>query len=353
MLRSKDSLSEPNDEAIRRAPLEESTRDDVTCIALVTSDTDFLDTLVRLQNNYSGLSFVVLIPERKHAVLGKYSNANIRVVQLKAAFRGSRVPCKGNGSVHLADPYVSFDNSAAGKLVCAFLKDFGFMGDNGILVQAAAKFWYANQLGSLTVYPPQLATISVHEVMQGSREDYERYTTGLAFVQPVSSKSRSSKAGLRKYGSAVARPFMLEDSPELTAQVLRRLGYLDDDLNDFTEALFCFANSAENKKNMETVWQTSWFRSQKFPAFLSQGSHGDWQHIRKDKSAMQPVVIQLQKAKVIGRAEYASIEVFEGMEMYLEQHGLRTMQTFNGRALRILQHIERSPDRRALIEVKP
>ena len=68
---------------------------------------------------------------------------------------------------------------------------------------------------------------------------------------------------------------------------------------------------------------------------------------------MQPVVIQLQKAKVIGRAEYASIEVFEGMEMYLEQHGLRTMQTFNGRALRILQHIERSPDRRALIEVKP
>ena len=371
--RSKDVLSEANDEAIYRALLSISTRDPLASVALVTSDADFIDVLEQLQN--CGLDVVVLIPELRYSIVAKYRDARIKVLKLVAAKRGPRVRAvldsDGSGSVHFAQPYRSFDNSAVGKSVVAFLKELGFMPEGGFLLPAAAKFWFVNQLGPLTVFPKQIATTSVHDIIvEGSCEGCQGYTAGLAFVQPVSSKPNLTTSGLRKFGSRNAcqifqggGPFMLQDSPDLTVRVLKRLGYLDDDMNDdLTEALFCFLNSAENKNNLRTndilpylpdTGARSFDVSERLrAAFLSHGTLGSWQYMRKDKSSMEPVLSVLRKAKVIGSKSYVQLEVFEAMKMYSKRHGLPTMQTFNGLAARILQSVNKDPVKRTVIEVK-
>lgn len=168
VFRSQDSLSEPNDDAIRKeiGPIS-SQPNGVACIALLTSDTGFIDTMVSLQR--SGLRAVVLTSEVNFPVIEKYTKANIKVFKLQQERNGICVRAvldrNRDGSVHLAEPYTSFDNDVKGKRVMAFLQKLGFMGERGFAIQAAAKFWFSNCLGPLTVFPQQLATLSVHEVI--------------------------------------------------------------------------------------------------------------------------------------------------------------------------------------------
>lgn len=366
--RGSDGLSEPNDEAIQRALRAFSTRD-VACVALLTSDKGFVDPIRELQT--SGTSSMVLVPENKYGVVRAFDDANIKILKLGAAeLTGPRVRAvldhNGDGSVHLAEPYKAFDNTANAVRVMAFLKDLGFRGDDHYLPPAAAKFWFANRLGSLTVFPAQLATISVHEVMQVQSHAYDYYSEDLAFVLPVSSLGRNTNACRQEYGSTLARrifkgggPFILQDSPDLTAQTLRRLGYLDDDLNDdLGEALFCFVNAATNKQTLRRLGflPSSGARSSEVceklrAAFLSHDSNGQWQFIRKDEASMSYVLRLLQKDKVLANVEYSRSEVFVAMKMYAELYKLPEMQTFNGLAVRIRQSMERGPYTRNRIEV--
>ena len=250
--RSLDQSTEPNDEAIEKTMRALAAREDVRCIALLTSDKGFADLVVQLQT--SSVSTVVLIPEDNYGVLQWYSATNTTILPLRVT-RGSGprvravLDTAGGGHVHLADPYQAFDNIDNASVLASvmrFLEDLGYMrqGDR-FLLQASAKFWFANRLGSLVVYPFQLATESVHDEMMQAREHYERYSGDLAFLLPIFSSGTLTKGCIQTYGSRLARqifrgggPFILQDTPELSAQVLRRLGYLDDDLNDdLTEAL--------------------------------------------------------------------------------------------------------------------
>eukprot|EP00438_Fugacium_kawagutii_P003675 Skav224245 [mRNA] locus=scaffold939:1465982:1467977:- [translate_table: standard] len=372
VFRSHDSLLEPNDEAIRKEIAAiPSQPNGVGCVALMTQDTDFIDAMVSLQS--SGLRTVLLTSEVKHPVIRKYKAANIKVFKLQQECRGIPVRAvldrNGDGSVHLAEPYASFENEAKGKHVMAFLQKLNFMGERGFSIQGMAKFWFSNGLGPLTVFPQQLATLSVHEVIKAQCEAaYECYNGDLAFFLPISSSSTITKTGIQKYGSLKARmvfrgggPFILQDSPDLTAQALRRLGYLDDDLNnDLTEALFCFLNTAENKTPLRKMGalplsgDTSSAVCEKLrAAFLSHESRGSWQYVRKDESSMLPILLLLRDARVISQTDYLPSEVFEAMKMYADKHGLPAMRTFNGFAARILQSIDKSPTTRALIEVNP
>eukprot|EP00435_Cladocopium_sp_Y103_P048113 s983_g14.t1 len=314
---------------------------------------------------------MVLVPESNYDVLRAFDDANIKVLKLAAVeLTGPQIRAvldhNGDGSVHFADPYKAFDNTAKAAHVMAFLKELGFKGDDGYLAPAAAKFWFANRLGSLTVFPSQLATISVHEVMQVQSDAYDCYSGDLAFILPVSSPPKNTKTCRQRYGSRLARqifngggPFILQDSPDLTAQTLRRLGYLDDDLNDdLGEALFCFVNANVNKKALRLLGflPSSGTRSSEVceklrAAFLSHDSRGEWQFIRKDEASMSSVLRLLHKDKVLASVEYSPSEVFVAMKMYAERYGLPEMQTFNGLAVRILQSVEQGPDTRSCIEV--
>lgn len=362
-----DGESEANDEAIQRAVRFLATRAHVACVALLTSDAGFVDTIVELQPS----NFLVLVPGNMHEVIRTYGNANVHVVRLSDSNQGSRVRAvldsDGNGSVHNADTYESFDNSANAKCVMAYLQDLGFLGQKGgYLVQAAAKFWFANRLGCLTVYPSQLATVAVYDVMQ-AQSDHVCYSGDLAFLLPVSSPSTNTEACRQTYGSRLARqifkgggPFILQDSPDLTERALRRLGYLDDNLNnDLTEALFCFVNANFKGKVLRQFGflpgsgaRTSDVSKKLRDVFLSQDSPGQWQHMRKKRTSMLKVMHLLRKAKIIDGAEYFPAEVFEAMKMYAEHRGLPAMRTFNGLAVRILRSADSNPNRRGHFEVK-
>ena len=316
---------------------------------------------------------MVLIPERTYEVRRRYNATNITVLTLRGAREsvGPRVRAvldtAGGGYVHLADPYESFDNASVATSVKQFLEDLGYMkqGDR-YLLQASAKFWFENRLGSLTVFPSQLATLSVHEMMQ-ARDHYECYSRDLAFLLPISAPGSRSEKCLETYGPRLARqvfhgggPLILKDTPELSAQVLRRLGYLDDDLNDdLTEALFCFVNASFNKKALRKVGllplpgaRSLNVCNQLRAAFLSHECSGQWQHIKKEEDSMRPILRVLRKAKVLSRSKYDKSEVLRAMNVYQKRSGLPRMQTFNGLAFRILRSMETNPNKRQVIEVR-
>ena len=367
--RSLDQSTEPNDEAIEKTMRALAAREDVRCIALLTSDNGFAKLVEELQT--SGVSTVVLIPEGKYGALGQYNATNTTVFTLRETHDsdGPRVravlDAAGGGYVHLADPYAAFANASVATNVSQFLEDLGYRreGDR-YLLHASAKFWFANCLGSLTVFPFQLATLSVHEMMQ-AREHYERYSEDLAFLLPVSSTGRRTKDCVQTYGSRLARqvfrgggPFILQDGPELPAKVLRRLGYLDDDLNDdLTEALFCFVNATANKAQLRLLGLLPLPGARSFnvcnqlrAAFLSHACVGQWQ--RKGETSTSPIFQILRKAKIIGKGNYDKSEVLGAMKDYQKRFGLPPMQTFNGLVARILQSLEANPTKRGVIEVR-
>lgn len=373
--RSVEHSAEPNDEAIEMTMRAFAAKEDVRCIALLTSDNGFADLVEELQT--SGVSTVVLIPDGKYGVLRRYSATNTTVLPLHVTRENlprvrAVLDTTGGGYVHLADPYAAFDNDSVAASVRQFLQDFGYRreGDQGgYLLQASAKFWFANRLGSLTVFPFQLATASVHEMMQ-AREHYECYSGDLAFLLPVSSTGKRTKGCGQTYGSRRARqifrgggPFILQDTPELSAQVLRRLGYLDDELNDdLTEALFCFLNTSANKTQLRQLGflPSSGARSfnvcsQLRAAFLSHGCRGFWQHIKNDgddEDSIMPILRVLRKVKILGANKYDKSEVFQAMNLYQERCGLPRMQTFNGLSYRILRSVQTNPTKRDVIEVR-
>ena len=371
--RSLDQSTEPNDEAIEKTMRALAAREDVRCIALLTSDNGFAKLVEELET--SSVSTVVLIPEGKYAVLRRYSATNTTVLPLRVT-RGSGprvravLDTTGGGHVHLADPYEAFNNPSVATSVTQFLEDLGYyrrQGDQGgYLLQANAKFWFANHLGSLTVYPFQLATVSVHEMMH-AREHYERYSGDLAFLLPISSTGKRTRGCIQTYGSRLARqifrgggPFILQDTPELSTQVLRRLGYLDDALNsDLTEALFCFVNAAYNKAQLRKLSLLPLPGARSFnvcnqlrAAFLSHECAGHWRSIKKDEASMEPILQILRKADVLGQGKYDKSEVLAAMKGYQKRCGLAPMQTFNGLAVRILRSVETNPTKRELIEVR-
>ena len=373
VMRRVDIHSEPNDEAIQRALRSLSTRDDVACIALLTRDTDFIDVVVELQA--LGTCIVVLIPDNMPWLLQQYDAAKVKIVKLRSASSTSSVVAvldqHGDGSVHFAEPYEAEESDAQHECVQRGLQKFGFIREGrerGHMILAIAKFWFANRLGSLTVFPGRFARIAAYEVMQAKGDVFQDCdsTLDMAYFLPVSTAGRRNKAALQKFGSLLARqvfngggPFMLQDSPDLTARALRRLGYLDDDLNaDLAEALFCFLNASTNKKTLRKLGclPSSGARSPNISkmlraAFLSDECSGQWQYMRREEASMGSILGLLQKAKVLGKTDYIPDEVFEAMKMYCEQYRLPTMRTFNGLAARILQSVERGPNRRLLVEV--
>ena len=230
--------------------------------------------------------------------------------------------------------------------------------NHGDLVSKCVKFWYTNQLGSLTVFPFQPAVKAVHGVLAGSRFAVERnckeYLRKLAYFLPITAKRGSLKKNEEKtFGYAKARavfrgggPFILEDSPDLAIRALTRLGYLDQFNTDVPEAMFLFLNSAENKGSLRKF---GWLpgpgdnhvdvdRNLRV-AFLSDLTGGRWQ-IKNPARSIKAVLQILEKNKTIQAghsANYSLEETFQAMKLYAKQHQLPVMRTLNGLAWSILR----------------
>ena len=149
----------------------------------------------------------------------------------------------GCGSVKLSDRRVLTEDIGFDGLVMVqeFLKNLGYIEDDmDFLLPACAKFWHENQYGSLTVFPKAPATIAVHELLKSSSPSCEYARGELAFFLPVSGvRGKYSRKKAEIYGNQLSYsifrgggPFILEDSPDLVEEALRKLDYIDDDLNN-------------------------------------------------------------------------------------------------------------------------
>ena len=73
------------------------------------------------------------------------------------------------------------------------------------VAHGTSKFWFANSLGPLTVFPVQCATNAVCS-LASSRRSWKRYRDDLVFCFPItSSGSKMSRKEKGVYGTALAR----------------------------------------------------------------------------------------------------------------------------------------------------
>ena len=210
-------------------------------------------------------------------------------------------------------------------------------------IQRIAKFWFANGLGSLPVFPVPLATSALDHAIRYESQNWISNSQAFAFALPVR-QGRVTEKQLKIYGSKLARnifqgggPFMLEDSSDLVAHFLHKLGYLDETWNsDFTEALNGFGMQAAAKLRT---------------ALLSDSCNGQWQ---PGGTSMPAVIDMLQRKSLLslGSESPAMDEVWCAMKTYAEVHRLPRMKTFNALAAHILKHADqKDPLRRGKIEI--
>ena len=362
--------AEPNDEAISREMRELSKLN--VSIALLTEDTDFIDTILDLQPNSANIT--VLVPENRTGMIRQYETQGVSVLPVTLPKRhGSKVRAilheNGSGSVTFADPYEppSYgDFEQAYKNVARLLQDLGYEGN---LVQSCAKFWMLNQLGSLTVFPRQIPVLAAQTLFAnfefGIAREWEPYSRELAYFLPAYSKTRLTKIQERTYGYRLARsvfqaggPFVLENSSELVLNALRKLGYLDGEFNtDVSEAMLVFINLPSNKT---TLRKYGWLPvpgdnqqdvDQKLRlAFLSHQTPGEWQAMNNSSTARGSVLQILKKSQILSSTEDSIEDTFEGMKSYAKQQQLPVMRTFNGLVWTILRHKDKSPTSRRMVD---
>ena len=320
-------------------------------IALMVQDKGFLPAVREAAQR---VKIVVVVPSRKFNVVRRYEEAGIQVLTLEPIRDSSPrvravLHADGTGSVHLGDPYVSYDSSKQVELVRSFLQDLGYDG-GGYLLHAAAKFWLRNKLGSLMVFPQQCATRALHEMLEKRGQNWKRHEASSALVIPKTSAGSITLANSQLYGSVLARrifqgggPFMLPDSSDLVRFILQQLGFLDNDMNkDMAEAMLIFANMSDNKHCLRKLGVTPLpaetpreVEDKLRTAFLSPQTLALWQKAPLDSRVRQV----LMQSGLLQKPDAPRVQVLVAMQSYARNAKLPPAKTYNGNVWRILSHL--------------
>ena len=329
--------------------------------ALLTSDRDFVEVVEEIKGR---VETYVLIPHRHVNAIETYKKLGVQVLPLSP----QREACcpkvrailheDGSGSVTIGSPCTFRDYEEEAEAIKPFLQDLGYcQQDRGDLARpflghAAAKFWYSHRLGPIEVFPAPCAIKTLHELIHESkvRPTWQQCREKLAYVLPCASrKGRSKATAIRVYGSLRDRqiyqgggPFLLHDSDDLVARVLRRLGYLDDGLNgSLSEAMLVFVNTNHNKGTLrklgllpEASDSVARVARKLQKAFTSTMSPGIWQVLPSDRFLRQ----LLCKYGFLENREAEPDEVFQAMQRYSETIQLH-MESYNGYAFWIMQSL--------------
>lgn len=215
-------------------------------------------------------------------------------------------------------------------------------------ISAIAKFWFANSLGSLTVYPNQCAVEVLHQTLL--RDKSRKWCSSgrnLAFFLPVVGVRKFSgeyKRRVEEHGNELAYkifegggPFVLKDSADMVKGALTRLKYLNLDsrsLNsDVMEAMQVFANTSRNKANLrnmslmpspnDTLDQAQLKLRR---AFLSNKCGGAWQMPVPDLA----IRYFLLNRRLIPSISVSEPVVLNAMQKFGQSQRLPEMKTYNG-----------------------
>ena len=366
-------LNEPNDDAIVSVMMKHGNLSNAPSLALLTADADFITAAVDLHAR--GTRVVVLIPEGRIGVVKKYEVAGLQVIKLESQNAAPKVRAvlheDGSGSVHIAEAYRQSIHLEKNRAVETFLEGFGLKADEGYLIQKCVKFWFENCSGSITVYPPQLATFAVYDVIQAAKfQPGNAYFDHLAFCVPVTAVGglKKHRRATQTFGSGLAGqvwrargPFMKTNSPTLVAEVLEQLGYVDEVNADLREPMFCFINTGCNTRLLRQMGmlpvsgdgQVDVLQKLR-AAFLSNLSSGMWQ-VASNFERIKSLEHILRTAGLLHQSDAIEVsrdEKFAAMKAYVEKEGMPLMQTFDALALRILHRNDMNPTLRQLIEIE-
>ena len=251
-------FKDPNDEAIVSSMKKLVMLPGVSRIALLTSDSDFLQGAQHVCE--AGGKVVVLVPESQTGTRKTYADGGLEVIPIVRA--GARqcptvkayLHSDGTGSLQRCEPVQpAFVRGEVAKLH-TLLEQLGlWQGPDSKLSTCIAKCWFANSLGTLTLFPFHCAISELHQALSEKKGHCRGSSSPLAFFFPISSGTPTSKQKTTFGGSRAASifqgggPFMLHDSDTLPSRLLWRLGYFDDHLNaDLREVMLVFANMRGN-----------------------------------------------------------------------------------------------------------
>ena len=307
-----------------------------------------------------------------------YASAGLTVVRVGEERQGAWVRAilleDGTGIVEMAEAAPPIDQEELQVRYDAISSFMGMRsqehgGEAFYMVQLCVKFWFANSLGKLIVFPADFASVAVRDLTKSAPgQSWKKSTESLAYFLPgVMRKNTNGRKA--KFGTVLARsvflgggPFVLEDSPDLVEKAMRRMGYLDDAFNaDMDEALFCFLNNSGNKQILRklSMLPNSGDRSEAVQAilktaFLTNRASGHWWKLGVGHS---PVVLGALKGEGLvstgPSSSCSTAELFEAMKVYARRHGLPPMRTFNGLVRRIQHEVDTDPNLRTLIQVGP
>ncbi|CAK9112324.1 Asp_Arg_Hydrox domain-containing protein [Durusdinium trenchii] len=313
-------------------------------MAILTGDDDFVPSVQEFCA--SGRSAILLLPPGKTSCLKRYSEeTEAQVCTLKPPRSLVKCPtvmallhATGDGS--LQERQLQWPEERCLQLdeMLKTLAELGYYHpEDEFWHHAVAKFWFANSLGTVPVYPSWLLHDAVAMVLA---PDAKRWTPRgarrWAFVLPrVDSEGPGLKAW--KYASRldaeVARagigPFMLEDSEDLAEEVLRRLGYLDPGEvhnSDFREAASAFCQCLHTNRYMlrkmllmpEPGDSVQELKRKLREAFLSHNSNGRWA-IAPEDSEIRSFLCQEGYLEATTVPEEA---VFQAMQSYAKEKRL-------------------------------
>ncbi|CAJ1429970.1 unnamed protein product [Effrenium voratum] len=359
---------EPNDEALVRHLRRLLNARGNVCLAILVSDAGFaqvVEEAVAL-----GREVVVFVPELRPGVAEVFEATGAQVLRLAArhqdtAFK-TRATLQGDGTglveLMAAEPRQSCDSTPLRD----FLAHYGFCGREervDLLLPSLAKFWFMHQSHlrpALTVYPYQHAVTELLQMLAAGNK-WQRYQKDLAFLFPTRGARRPTRAQVKTYGCGHALslfrgggPCMLHDSQDLAQRVLRRLGYLDDDLNsDLPEAIQVFCNTANNKGALRRNFDltegasVSTLERQLRRAFLSSSSTGMWEASPSDEA----VRLQLRRAGLV-TPDAPREEVLEAMRSWAKRRGLPAMRSYNGHLWQFRSAGPANPSQRDAMELK-
>eukprot|EP00438_Fugacium_kawagutii_P026761 Skav216451 [mRNA] locus=scaffold50:666995:683327:- [translate_table: standard] len=347
--RAVEQMREPTDEAILKAMFKRSSRSGSNGLALLTPDTEFLGPILELQD--LEVPVLLLAEEHRYSTISRYTRAGVEVLQLQTSAKPSKVAAvlhpNGTGSVKLDStyqqpPYDTFIKQE--RIVRKLMRDLGFrQGDQGFIQQECAKFWCANGHGPLRVWPYMAAVEGVHDFVteRCGKTSWKRQTDHSAYILPV---MKAGRGKLNLYGDAWGKavfegggPFTVRSSPDLTAEVFSKLGFLDDGLNaDFSEAMYVFVNVTQNKHQLRKLGslpdpadRVLDVERKLKSAFLSAASPGKWQRLKNNASTMKPLVDAMKKVHVLppkADFEYSAQDLFEAMKVYAKDVKLPAMK---------------------------
>ncbi|CAE6969029.1 KIN10 [Symbiodinium sp. CCMP2592] len=233
---------------------------DGACLALLAADIDYVDLVRNIVS--AKREIVVFVPRNAVSSVLAYQETGARVIPLGRIQEGPKVRAflepDGSGRVETAEPWQAArrEDQAADELT-SFLQEWGYRGERGYLIPSVAKFWFAHDLGRLTVFPAQAGCAAAHQQIKDASPgtSWIEYRNDLAFFLPIGGERNESHEVNGPYGGELPRrvyigagPFIVKDSENMVLEVLRRLGYLDDEVNnDFSRAVRRFVSQPENK----------------------------------------------------------------------------------------------------------